>query len=428
MAVTRAYRPTAATCWRSGATPARPRPTARKPTSPASSRPGSAMRSAVATSTGRRPRSTTARNTRPRPAPPARSTCSSTSATTTVRRCPPGRWPARCRPATMLRAGARTAKATGRPPLPARAAGAEAPRHPLGPGCALSPLPPIGMTIGWFDLQPVPGHLAAARSAPIPGFRMARPRLFRPRSAAIHFLAGLALVASATAWAGPAGLAWSPVAAGEGAPTARHENAFVAVDGRLYLLGGRDQRPLDIFDPATGRWQRGAAPPLEIHHFQAVAHEGRLYVLGAFTGGFPDEQPLTHVLVYDPATDRWSQGAEVPAQRRRGAAGVVSHGGRIYLVGGNTRGHMSGFVPWLDAFDPATGQWEPLADAPHARDHFHAAVLDGRLYAAGGRRTSHDTGDTLSLTIPHVDVYDFAAARWTTLDAPLPTPRAGAGA
>lgn len=284
------------------------------------------------------------------------------------------------------------------------------------------------MTIGWFDLQPVPGHLAAARSAPIPGFRMARPRLFRPRSAATHFLAGLALVASATAWAGPAGLGWSPVAAGEGAPTARHENAFVAVDGRLYLLGGRDQRPLDIFDPATGRWQQGAAPPLEIHHFQAVAHEGRLYVLGAFTGGFPEEQPLAHVLVYDPATDRWSQGAEVPAQRRRGAAGVVSHGGRIYLVGGNTRGHMSGFVPWLDAFDPATGQWEQLADAPHARDHFHAAVLDGRLYAAGGRRTSHDTGDTLSLTIPQVDVYDFAAARWTTLDAPLPTPRGGAGA
>jgi len=222
--------------------------------------------------------------------------------------------------------------------------------------------------------------------------------------------------------------AWEPVPPGEGALHARHENAFVALGERLYLLGGRGQRPLDIYDPASGRWSQGAPPPLEIHHFQALAHEGRLYVLGAFTGDFPEEQPLTHVLVYDPRADRWSQGAEIPAHRRRGAAGVVSHGGRIYLVGGNTRGHMSGYVPWLDAFDPASEHWEELPDAPHARDHFHAAVLDGRLYAAGGRRTSHDTGDTLSMTIAAVDVYDFARGRWSTLEAPLPTPRAGAGA
>ena len=220
---------------------------------------------------------------------------------------------------------------------------------------------------------------------------------------------------------------WSP-AATAGGPHARHENAFVALDGRLYLLGGRGQRPLDIFDPASGRWREGAPPPLEIHHVQAVAHAGRLYVAGAFTGDFPEESPLDHVLVYDPASDRWSRGPEVPAQRRRGAAGAVVHDGRLYLVGGNTRGHLSGYVPWLDELDLASGQWRALADAPHARDHFHAVVLDGRLYAAGGRRTSHDTGDTLGLTIPQVDVYDFASGRWQTLEAPLPTPRAGAAA
>ncbi len=250
-----------------------------------------------------------------------------------------------------------------------------------------------------------------------------RPRL---RAACVLLLA--ACVPALPAAAGHDGPAWAPVQASAGQPAERHENAFVAVDGRLYLLGGRGERPLDIFDPATGRWQQGAAPPLEIHHVQALAHDGKLYVLGALTGDFPEEQPLDHVLVYDPASDRWSQGAEVPAHRRRGSAGVVSHGGLIYLVGGNTRGHMSGYVAWLDAFDPATGTWTELADAPHARDHFHAVVMDGRLYAAGGRRTSHDTGDTLSLTIPQVDVYDFASGRWSSLEAPLPTPRAGAGA
>ena len=124
------------------------------------------------------------------------------------------------------------------------------------------------------------------------------------------------------------------------------------------------------------------------------------------------------------ALPAWS----VPVAQGKPAArhenGFVAVDGRLYL----TRGHMAGFVPWLDVFDPATGQWRALADAPHARDHFHAVVIDGRIYAAGGRRTSHDTGETMSLTIPEVDVYEIASGRWSTLPAPLPTQRAGAPA
>ena len=209
-------------------------------------------------------------------------------------------------------------------------------------------------------------------------------------------------------------------------PSARHENALVAVDGRLYLLGGRGERPLDIYDAATRTWTVGTPPPLDLlHHTQAVAHAGRIWVLGALTGKFPDEPPVPTVLIYDPSADAWSEGAAVPEARRRGASGVAVHDGIFYLVGGLTRGHTGGFVPWLDAFDPANGAWTALADAPHARDHFQAAVLDGRLYAAAGRTSSQATGEGFSLTIPAVDVYDIAAGTWSTLDAPLPTPRAG---
>lgn len=209
------------------------------------------------------------------------------------------------------------------------------------------------------------------------------------------------------------------------APTARHENGFVAVAGRLILVGGRGERPLDIYDPKRGAWTLGARPPLEIHHMQGVDYNGKLLVVGALTGKFPEETPLSTILLYDPVADRWSEGAPIPAHRRRGAAGVVLHDGVVYLVGGNRRGHMSGYVPWLDAFDPATGKWTELPDAPHARDHFHAAVIDGKLYAAGGRRSAHDTGNAMSHTVREVDVYDIAAKRWRTAPAPLPTGRAG---
>jgi N-acetylneuraminic acid mutarotase len=65
-------------------------------------------------------------------------------------------------------------------------------------------------------------------------------------------------------------------------PTARHENAFVQADGKFYLIGGRGERPVDIYDPATNTWSEGQTPPLEMHHFQAVSHEGKDYVMGGY--------------------------------------------------------------------------------------------------------------------------------------------------
>jgi hypothetical protein len=48
-----------------------------------------------------------------------------------------------------------------------------------------------------------------------------------------------------------------------------------------------------------------------------------------------------------------------------------------------------------------------------------------KLYAAGGRRTSASTGQTFSLTVPEVDVYDFSTKIWSTLANNIPTQRAG---
>lgn len=261
-----------------------------------------------------------------------------------------------------------------------------------------------------------------------------RQRLLTPLIVSLGLGIGLAGAAAAAVPATDAvavadirSLGWQSLESRE-KPTARHENGFVAVGDKLYLIGGRGERPLDIYHPTSSQWSQGKKPPMEIHHLQAVAWDHKLYVIGALTGGFPEEPPIAHVLAYDPATDSWSSGPVIPSHRLRGTAGVVVHEGLIYLVGGNARGHMSGFVSWLDVFDPATGRWRELPDAPHARDHFHAVVIDGKIYAAGGRTSSHDTGEVMSLTVGPVDVYDIAEQRWSTLKAPLPTQRAGTAA
>jgi len=220
---------------------------------------------------------------------------------------------------------------------------------------------------------------------------------------------------------------WDMLAPAADSAMNRHENAYAKVGDRFYLIGGRGERPVEIYDPATGRWTTGATPPVSMHHFQAVSHGGKIYVLGAFNGTYPDETPIPNVYVYNPASDTWTEGPAIPADRQRGAAGAVAHDGLIYLVGGIQNGHIDGQVRWLDAFDPATGTWSTLADAPRFRDHFQVAVADGKLYAVGGRRTSQATGEVLDLTIPEVDVYDVTTDTWTPLppSGDLPTERAG---
>ncbi len=212
-----------------------------------------------------------------------------------------------------------------------------------------------------------------------------------------------------------------------GQPNVRHEAAFVAVGERLILLGGRRIQPVDFLDPQAGVWTHGKAPEIEIHHFQPVVRDGKVWLVGAMSGRFPYEPPLDHIPIYDPATDTWSRGPEIPADRRRGGAGAVLHGDTLYIVCGIINGHWDGHVAWLDALDLKTGEWRRLPDAPRQRDHFQAAIIGDKLYAVGGRRSSAATRETFNLVIPEVDVFDLKTGTWSTLPASsnLPTPRAG---
>ena len=210
--------------------------------------------------------------------------------------------------------------------------------------------------------------------------------------------------------------------------TARHEASFVQAGNRFYLFGGRENpQTVDTYDYEHDTWTRSAPSPVPFNHFQATEYEGLIWVIGAFKdNGFPNEQPEENIYTYDPANDVWIQGREIPQERRRGSAGLVNYQGKFYVIGGNTIGHNGGYVPWFDEFDPQTGEWTPLADAPNSRDHFHATVANDKLYVAGGR-LSGGPGGTFAPLIASVDVYDFATQTWTTLPSSgnLPTPRAG---
>jgi len=204
----------------------------------------------------------------------------------------------------------------------------------------------------------------------------------------------------------------------------RGECGMAACNGKLYLLGG-GALPTDVYDPATQTWTSKAKAPVDMNHFQPVSFQNKIYVLEAFTQGqYPDQPNLKSVYIYDTDKDSWSTGGSLPADRSRAAAGAALYNGKLYLVAGIQHGHSSGTTNMFDVYDPQTGQWTALPDAPHIRDHCAAAVVKDKLYVCGGRNTSyHEAANFMSFfkkTVLEVDCYDFKTGQWTTLAAKLP--------
>ncbi|HTJ75942.1 MAG TPA: kelch repeat-containing protein [Acidimicrobiales bacterium] len=251
---------------------------------------------------------------------------------------------------------------------------------------------------------------------------------------------------------------WHPRAP---APIARQEVASASLDGKVWVIGGLTSagasNVVESYDPATDRWAPGPSLPLAVHHAAATVYRGEIVVLG----GFVEAGTL-----YAQATDRafaLRNGAwvELPHLRRpRGAAAAAVVGDALVLVGGRdaailigptevfdgTAWHDAEPVPTrrdhlaavsdgrsvfavggrflspgatsgaLERFDPAANAWERLPAMPTARGGLAAAMVGGRIVAAGGE---DPTG-----TFAQVEAFDVAAGAWSSL-APLSTPRHG---
>ena len=212
-----------------------------------------------------------------------------------------------------------------------------------------------------------------------------------------------------------------------GRPRARHEACFVMANGKAYLLGGRGDRGLDIFDPRTRRWSRGTGMPTQMHHMQCVVWQGGIYIASSWFGPSPTETVNPLLWVYDTARDSWSSRPGLPRARRRGAAAAVVHDDKIWVVGGNVGGHgpPARTLGWMDYYDLRRRRWVTnLPGLPQPRDHVGAAVVRGQLCVAGGR----DGGarNFFAATVRSTYCYNFGAKRWRNMNAPLPEGRAGA--
>ncbi len=120
--------------------------------------------------------------------------------------------------------------------------------------------------------------------------------------------------------------------------------------------------------------------------------------------------------VYDPTTDTWQSLPSMPTPRDHLAVAVVN--GLLYAIGGR-RGAMSRNVAVNEVYDPKANRWITRAPMPTARGGIAAAVVGDRLYVFGGENPDQ--------TFENTEAYDPKTDRWVTLK-PMPTARHGLGA
>jgi N-acetylneuraminic acid mutarotase len=106
------------------------------------------------------------------------------------------------------------------------------------------------------------------------------------------------------------------------------------IDGKIYVAGGRPPggSAFEVYDPKTDHWEKLPDLPTQRNHLAMSAVEGRIIVAGGrFQAGAMGERTDV-VEIYDPATRRWTRGAPLPAPR----GGITSaiHAGCMFVFGG----------------------------------------------------------------------------------------------
>ena len=189
---------------------------------------------------------------------------------------------------------------------------------------------------------------------------------------------------------------WTPKSS---MPTPRYDLGVVAVNGKIYAIGGRtgkvyqgEYAPLrtnEMYDPVSNTWTTKALMPTARFYFGIAVVMNKIYVFGGQRGynmsdaGGPILCPSTEV--YDPAMDTWETKTPMPTPRTQLRANAVND--LIYLIGGTI--YKSGYSSYSsklnEVYDPATDTWTTKAPTPTSEvNGYGSAVVDNKIFIVGG--------------------------------------------
>lgn len=203
----------------------------------------------------------------------------------------------------------------------------------------------------------------------------------------------------------------------------------------LYKGGGMAVPDVGIYDPPTDRWLRGKDMPIGVGDAViGVYHDRYIYLIG----GRSNRGPVDNVQVYDLGKSRWADATPMPAAVFGHAGAIV--GDSIVYIGGaenNPAGDSPKFVSstqcWrgkIDHHDFRKIDWTKLPSHPGAAQFRVAAggsEKDEMIYFSGGSDHPYDFAGIgydgkAAEPSPVTFAFNLHSGKWETLDANTPSP------
>ena len=180
--------------------------------------------------------------------------------------------------------------------------------------------------------------------------------------------------------------------AGPDLPESRGSGGLAIVDRKLHYIGGltKDRNTcspkhwtLDLEKPGA-KWTEAQPMSKGRCHFGTVTQVGKIYVIGGMYHHDKGQVDLPLVDIYDPKTDSWSKGKDLPAGHTHAEGATFVHDGRICFMGGMAQ---IGRRRWIDnkiTVSTPDGGWRQVGQLPRNLSAPAAGIIDGKIYVAGG--------------------------------------------
>jgi|TARA_B110000914_G_C15515824_1_gene473505 N-acetylneuraminic acid mutarotase len=179
-------------------------------------------------------------------------------------------------------------------------------------------------------------------------------------------------------------------------PESRAGGGLAIVDRKMHYFGGlmadrdtdsSDHWVLDLDEWAKGSatWTNASGMPVPRNQFSTVVLNEKIYAIGGQFHHDSAQLDQSRVDIYDPQSDSWSSGPNLPKGHSHAEGATFVHDEQIYMLGGHTT--PAGGIKSRDGDILSLaegGEWQKIGELPEPLSSPAGAIIGDKMYVAGG--------------------------------------------
>jgi N-acetylneuraminic acid mutarotase len=195
-------------------------------------------------------------------------------------------------------------------------------------------------------------------------------------------------------------------------PAPRAGGGLAVIGSNLHYFGGlmidRDTDSsdhwvldLDAWALGSAKWSGAAPMPVPRNQFSTVVFDEKIYAIGGQFHHDSMQLDQPRVDIYDPVTNSWSRGPDLPKGHSHAEGATFVHNDQIFMFGGHTTPAGGTKSTDRDILRLAKeGGWEKVGELPVPLSSPAAAIIQGKLYVSGGALAGSQVQDKMWTALP----------------------------